>query len=878
MRFELKTLKKHPLAACLGAALTFGGPLLAAVPPAASQEAPVGGRLDAFLPGASSHLPAVLRHGSDIITSTIRKVTNCNDSGDGSLRDIVALSADRDSIDLTDLRCSTITLTSGAIGVTLQHLHIYSRNIGAVTIDGGGADRIFNHQPSGYGRLYLQGINLTNGSSAGNGGCIYSSYGVYINDAEISNCHVHASGTPALGGAIYTKSGLTLGSSKVISSEARSDTADAKGGGVYVGRDFSASYSTISDNAATSDTARGFGGGAFLKGRAYISNSTIDSNRADNVGGISLVAGRYTNAHISNSTISGNSASAFVGGIYSSVQLKLSNSTVAFNCAGSTQFLPGYIAAVGLQNYFAAPDLQSSIIANNDICPPARAPGVILDDPYDISLYGPGPITGANNLIVTSAVTLPDGTLRDDPGLAPLADNGGSTRTHALPPNSPAIDTGNNVAEEPFDQRSLWSTRVVGAAADIGAYELQSIGPTRQVANCGDDGAGSLRDIIGLSQSGDGVDLSSLTCSTITLTHGAIEVPQGNLRLIGPGAQALKIDGVNQDRILHHTGTGTLEISGLMLIDGYGVSTATDNFGTGGCVLSKGRLIGDDLVLAGCKGQASSYGCVGGAAFALGLELTDSVVSHNSCTSTQQNAAGGGVAGAILVLDRTTISDNIAAATAGYSLGGGFAGLSTQTVTSSTISGNRADRGGGAFFTYLTMSNSTFSGNSAFDRGGAAYGISFQISNSTVTLNTNSTSVAPAAGGIFVLLRSDLQSSILFGNTLNSTAYDFGGTATLLTGANNLIGQSTIIPPLDTIDSDPQLGPLADNGGPTLTHALLPGSPAIDTGNDAADLIDDQRGAGFSRVSGTTADIGAYEVQVVADRVFTDGFDPESLR
>ncbi len=51
---------------------------------------------------------------------------------------------------------------------------------------------------------------------------------------------------------------------------------------------------------------------------------------------------------------------------------------------------PGYIAAIGLQNYVTAPDLQSSIIANNDICAPARPNGVLVDDPYDISLYGTG--------------------------------------------------------------------------------------------------------------------------------------------------------------------------------------------------------------------------------------------------------------------------------------------------------------------------------------------------------------------------------------------------------------------------------------------------------------------------------------------------------
>jgi hypothetical protein len=65
--------------------------------------------------------------------------------------------------------------------------------------------------------------------------------------------------------------------------------------------------------------------------------------------------------------------------------------------------------------------------------------------------------------------------------------------------------------------------------------------------------------------------------------------------------------------------------------------------------------------------------------------------------------------------------------------------------------------------------------------------------------------------------------------------------------------------PIDTLGSAPQLLPLAANGGPTRTHALTPGSPAIDAGNNLASLTSDQRGAGFPRVVGAAADIGAFE-------------------
>jgi hypothetical protein len=65
----------------------------------------------------------------------------------------------------------------------------------------------------------------------------------------------------------------------------------------------------------------------------------------------------------------------------------------------------------------------------------------------------------------------------------------------------------------------------------------------------------------------------------------------------------------------------------------------------------------------------------------------------------------------------------------------------------------------------------------------------------------------------------------------------------------------------DTIKAAPMLLPLADNGGPTRTHALAAGSPAIDAGNNLAGLVTDQRGSPFVRVAGAAPDIGAFELQ-----------------
>ena len=131
-----------------------------------------------------------------------------------------------------------------------------------------------------------------------------------------------------------------------------------------------------------------------------------------------------------------------------------------------------------------------------------------------------------------------------------------------------------------------------------------------------------------------------------------------------------------------------------------------------------------------------------------------------------------------------------------------------------------------------------------------------------------------AGGGIYLRHASHLLTSTIIatnGVGLNAGSADIGGLDAQLDGGYNLILVSALAPPDDTLTYDPMLGPLQDNGGPTLTHALLSGSPALDAGsNDYINFAYDQRGHGFRRVVGSSADIGAFEHQ---DIVFQSGFD-----
>lgn len=546
------------------------------------------------------------------------------------------------------------------------------------------------------------------------------------------------------------------------------------------------------------------------------------------------------------------------------------------------------------------------------------------------------------------------------------------------------------------------------------------------VTSCADDGGPeTLRAAVSSAASGDMVDLTQLTCATITLISGQIEVHVDDLTISGPGAGALAIDGNSNGRVFHHDGMGTLALSGLTIT--HGIANSADlnpdssRAAYGGCILSDhgsnatgisfyGSVSLTDVTLADCQaiaapqgiayfvasgggvhtqaeltvvrstisgnrassanfralggGLYSHYGTIsltdsnvvgnrveafypvvayvpnsaggGGLATYHGVDISGSIIAHNfaGCDSATQlchSALGGGmrVSGALeistsAIYDNTaeaqgslqdatangagcyavygdihiadsTISDNHLRGNAverrggGLFTAGGFAPDEDVVIAGSTIDNNSADRGGGFFDKAgkLNIVDSTISANSADTAGGAGYAFgsaygarAWKISNSTVTLNN-----AGSGGGIVdnhdpALGSTEFESAIVADNIndISDAAYDadigsmYSGVT--IAGARNLIvAANGITLPPDTIDAAPLLGPLQDNGGPTHTHALLAGSPAIDAGNNLAKLAFDQRGTGYPRVIGSSADIGAYEFDT-NDVIFANGFEP----
>jgi hypothetical protein len=221
------------------------------------------------------------------------------------------------------------------------------------------------------------------------------------------------------------------------------------------------------------------------------------------------------------------------------------------------------------------------------------------------------------------------------------------------------------------------------------------------------------------------------------------------------------------------------------------------------------------------------------------LEISNTTISSNGA-----GVSGGGISGyGTITITNSTISGNVAGITQPYlSLGGGIYNSGTLTVTNCTISGNFAHGstskgggvGGGIYnVSSVDIGNSTLSGNQADVHGGSIYGGTFDIGNSI--LNGGSP--------------ENISTATVTSHGYNVCSDDGGG---FLNG------------PGDQINTNPMIGPLQDNGGPTLTYALLPGSPAINAGdpNFTPPPFNDQRGAPFVRVFRGRIDIGSFEAQI----------------
>lgn len=359
----------------------------------------------------------------------------------------------------------------------------------------------------------------------------------------------------------------------------------------------------------------------------------------------------------------------------------------------------------------------------------------------------------------------------------------------------------------------------------------------------------------------DTIGFSLPASSTITL-NTALDAINGDVTITGPGAGTLTVKrstvgGTPDFRIFAINSGKTVSISGLTVNNG---NIVGDN---GGGILNQGTLTLSGMVVNGNNAPSNS----GGGIYTTGaLTINGSTVSGNS-----SNQGGGIYSSTSLTITDSTISGNTS-----LNQGGGIVSFGTTNITNSTVSGNNAALAGGGISANpgtLTLTNVTVSNNRAdSDNNGTGAGGGITVSggptaivvlhNTIVAGNFNENGVTDA--------NDDINGAVDAASSFNLIG-DGTGMTGITHGTNgNQIG--TVGTPIDA-----RLGPLANNGGATQTHALLSGSPALDAGNDAlvtnppfnAPPFTDQRGTGFNRqVDGpdadttATVDIGAFEAQV----------------
>ena len=371
---------------------------------------------------------------------------------------------------------------------------------------------------------------------------------------------------------------------------------------------------------------------------------------------------------------------------------------------------------------------------------------------------------------------------------------------------------------------------------------------------------GSLRDAIAHICPGGTINFDPAVfadAKTITLTSGELFIDT-DMTIQGPAANLLSISGNNASRVVYVDEGITAKLDRVTIRDG--------NADDGAGITNSGNLTLSNSTITG--NAALAY--AGGIRNFNTLTVINGVVSGNTAVG---GDGGFGNYGTMTVTN-STISGNTAVAA------GGIGNYGTLTLTNSTISGNKADGGGGSYEYLngggiyngggtLSINNSTISGNTATKGGGIYNTYGWDDNGGTVYL-TNITVSGNNGGGIF----SDGSSETLR-NTIvaSNTGGDISGT--IETAGHSLVGDAASAGGIQNgVDGNivgvaPLLGPLQNNGGPTITYALLAGSPAINAGNNCVltengcgythpALPTDQRG--FPRFG--TVDIGAYECSV----------------
>ncbi len=364
---------------------------------------------------------------------TVTKIADTNDGvcdEDCSLREAVAAAQSGDAIEFASPlfdTAQTITLMLGELSISGKTITINGKGANLTAVSGNNTLRVF---------FVHFGANLTLNNLTVTGGSGFNGAGIFNQGSlTISNSTISGNNTPTLGGGIVTSNSLMINNSTITN-----NSAGGNGGGIYiVGGTVTITDSTISGNSSTT----GDGGGITNNGTLTINNSTISGNSAaENGGGIYRNSGTINLSFVTisnNRSDSNNSGGETGGGIFGDATIR--NSLITGNFIGTGTTADDCNGAITWSG--------TSLVGSNG------------NDNGCGTGTGRTVLSGAPSTALSSA----------------LANNGGATQTHSLPPNSPAIDqiTPVNcifISDVPASTDQRGFARPVSSNCDIGAFEL----------------------------------------------------------------------------------------------------------------------------------------------------------------------------------------------------------------------------------------------------------------------------------------------------------------------------------------------------------------------------------------------------------------------
>lgn len=752
----------------------------------------------------------------------------------------------------------------GGADITLRNVVITDNES---TAGGGGGLGVITGSTARLENTVVDGNRATGPNNAAGGINVVQNSTLLMTGGSISGNEV----PQGWGGGIRLFDGtITLTNVEIAENEAGLGTAG--GGGIMAEGQgaLTVDGGTVADNVTT-----GAGGGMWLRGSiaTTVTGTTISGNVSATGGGGFQVEGSV-NFRLEGATVTDNETAGNGGGLrqfgdmpvalvgtsitgntavsgggiatFNSPQFTMSNTTITGNTA---TFQAGGLSVGGTSEV----TITGGAISNNTSTGGGGAGGVAVNTPSILRTDG----TAFVGNEATMAGQL-GGAIRAATGASLVLKNGSITANKAVAGSGGGIAAfGDGSVETTVSLEAMTITGNSAAASGGGLWFNNKVALTAT--------GGSIADNDALNGSGGGVFASNATLQvTGTTVTGNDALVQGGGILLVQGSATLTNATLSNNRV---TGTGT--IGGFTAGIGGGMAA----FGNGQITLS-GTTISDN-----------SASLVGGG---LGLfESTQTTITGGTISNNTSAQTGGGInkgGAATLAINGTTIAGN----TAGTQGGGmQLVGTGPVTIDRATIRDNESNTGGGGITAgvVVTITNTTISGNTTGGTGGGVF--SSSVANTTIRSSTLSGNSGAIGGGLGVTGAATLRNVTIVGNT----ATDFGGgvgannagapalTSVLLSGnlragaasncgtgggagitsgGNNLSddGTCTTLVGGGNLSNTPAgIGALADNGGPTHTHALQAGSAAINAGLVAGCPATDQRG--YSRAG--ACDIGAYE-------------------